>query len=142
MHYNLKPREKPVSPCISNSIYFVELFSGSWQFSAAMKKRGFSIFFSVDHEFNTHKMAVATISLNLQKAKSQSLAESMKLKTKPAAIHVGLPCGTRSRARDRPLPQHLKSQLTNPPPLRDAKKLAGVPALGRHPNNANCQRPI
>ena len=93
-----------------------------------MKKRGFSIF-PVDHEFNTHKPAVATISLNLQDPKSQSLVERMLLQTKPAAIHLGLPCGTCSRARDRPLPQHLKSQFTDPPPLRDAQNLLGFPHL-------------
>ena len=93
-----------------------------------MKKRGFSIF-PVDHEFNTHKTAVATISLNLQEAKSQNLVESMILQAKPAAIHLGLPCGTCSRARDRPLPPHLKSQFTDPPPLRDAENLLGFPHL-------------
>ena len=93
-----------------------------------MKKRGFSIF-PVDHEFNSHKTAVATISLNLQDIKNQKLVEDMLLQVKPAAIHLGLPCGTCSRARERPLPQHLKDQFSDPPPLRDAQHLLGFPHL-------------
>ena len=91
-----------------------------------MKKRSFSTF-PVDHEFNTHKPAVATISLNLQDPKSQGLVECMLLQTKP--IHLGLPWGTCSRARNRPLPQHHKLQFTDPPPLRDAQNLLGFPHL-------------
>ena len=97
-----------------------------------MRKRGFSVF-PVDHEFNTHKTAVSTISLNLQDPKSQALVESMVIQTKPAAIHLGLPCGTCSRARDKPLPAHLKAQFHDPPPLRDAHNLLGFPTLtGTH----------
>ena len=118
----------PVSPCRTNSFYFVELFSGSGHLSAAMKRRGFSVF-PVDHEFNTHKTAVSTISLNLQDEKSQQLVESMITQIKPAAIHLGLPCGTCSRARDKPLPEHLRAQFHDPPPLRDANNLLGYPHL-------------
>ena len=93
-----------------------------------MKQRGFSVF-PVDHEFNTHKTAVSTISLNLQDVKSQQLVESMITQTKPAAIHLGLPCGTCSRARDKPLSAHLKAHFHDPPPLRDANNLLGYPNL-------------
>ena len=106
----------------------MELFSGSGHLSAAMKKRGFSVF-PVDHEFNTHKTAVSTVCLNLQDAKSQALVESMVTQTKPAAVHLGLPCGTCSRARDKPLPPHLRTQFHDPPPLRDANHLLGFPTL-------------
>ena len=93
-----------------------------------MKRRGFSVF-PVDHEFNTHKTTVSTISLNLQDVRSQQLVESMITQTKPAAIHLGLPCGTCSRARDKPLPEHLRAQFHDPPPLRDANNLLGYPGL-------------
>ena len=97
-----------------------------------MKKRGFSVF-PVDREFNTHKTAVSTISLNLQDQKSQALVESMVIQIRPAAIHLGLPCGTCSRARDKPLPAHLKAHFHDPPPLRDAHNLLGFPTLtGTH----------
>ena len=68
---------------------------------------------------------MSTISLNLQDQKSQALVESMVIQTRPAAIHLGLPCGTCSRARDKPLPAHLKAQFHDPLPLRDAHNLLG-----------------
>ena len=49
----------------------------------------------------------------------------MVIQTRPAAIHLGLPCGTCSRARDKPLPAHLKAQFHDPLPLRDAHNLLG-----------------
>ena len=85
--------------------------------------------FPVDHEFNTHKTAVSTACLNLQDAKSQALVESIVSQTKPAAVHLGLLCGTCSRVRDKPLPQHLRAQFHDPPPLRDANNLLGFPTL-------------
>jgi len=93
-----------------------------------MKKTGFSVF-PVDHEFNTHKTAVSTVCLNLQDPNSQALVEAMVSQTKPAGVHLGLPCGTCSRARDKPLPQHLRAQFHDPPPLRDANNLLGFPTL-------------
>ena len=118
-----------VSPCISNSrLFFVELFSGSGKLSEAMRKRGFAIF-PVDHEFNTHRTAVSTVNLNLQDTRCQTLVESMLQTARPAGVHLGLPCGTCSRARDKPLPRHLQSQFHDPPPLRDANNLLGFPYL-------------
>ena len=115
-------------PCNNNSFYFVELFSGSGKLSAAMRKRGFKIF-PIDHEFNNHRQAVSTIALNLQDEKSQEIVEDMLLTCKPAALHLGIPCGTCSRARDKPLPSHLQQSFKDPPPLRDANNLMGFPYL-------------
>ena len=72
-----------------------------------MRKRGFKVF-PIDHEFNSHKQEVSTISLNFQNAKSQQLVEEMILENKPAALHSGVACGTCSRGRDKPLPSHLR----------------------------------
>ncbi len=47
-----------------------------------------------------------------------------------AAVHVALPCGTGSRARERPIPKHLiKQGAPTPRPLRDAQHLLGLPNL-------------
>eukprot|EP00435_Cladocopium_sp_Y103_P042429 s357_g11.t1 len=48
---------------------------------------------------------------------------------RPLSIHLGLPCGTCSRARERELPAHLRDQHSAPPPLRSAQFLMGVPDL-------------
>ena len=93
-----------------------------------MRRRGFKVF-PVDHDFNVHKTAVSTISMNLQDERSQRTVENMLTTTRPAGIHLGLPCGTCSRARDKPLPNHFKGQFRDPPPLRDAFHLLGFDTL-------------
>lgn len=50
--------------------------------------------------------------------------------TAPVAhVHLGLPCGTCSWAREKQLPQHLRSVFSAPPPLRDGAHLFGFPHL-------------
>lgn len=49
---------------------------------------------------------------------------------RPQVIHVALPCGTGSRARERPLPKHLIAQgAPQPRPLRDDRHPLGLPNL-------------
>lgn len=46
------------------------------------------------------------------------------------AVHLGLPCGTSSRARERPISATLKAQgVPQPPPLRSAEFPLGLPGL-------------
>ena len=144
VYHPLKPAHgDPVSPCSHNSFHFVELFSGSGQLSAAMKKRGFPIF-PVDHEFNSHKTAVPTISLNLQDTKNQKLVEDMLLQVRPAAIHLALPCGTCSRARRKALTTTPQRPVLWPSSFEGSATLAGVPALDRYSGHqgADSQWPV
>ena len=48
---------------------------------------------------------------------------------KPMSIHLGLPCGTCSRARERALPSTLQNNFKAPQQLRDATHLLGFPWL-------------
>ena len=112
----------------STAPFFVELCSGSGKLSSAMRARGFRIF-PVDHEFNQHRTHATTVCLDLQKPHDQGVIVNM-LSTAPVAhIHMGLPCGTCSRAREKQLPQHLRSRFAAPPPLRDGVHLFGFPYL-------------
>ena len=46
------------------------------------------------------------------------------------AVHLGLPCGTSSRARELPLPKALRmAGVPEPPPLRSAEFPLGMPNL-------------
>ena len=47
---------------------------------------------------------------------------------RPCYIHMGLPCGTCSRAREKPLPKHLQHRRA-PQPLRSEEHLEGMPSL-------------
>eukprot|EP00435_Cladocopium_sp_Y103_P004637 s5022_g1.t1 len=57
------------------------------------------------------------------------LHKCMVRQLRPLSIHIGLPCGTCSRARERKLPAHLREEHSAPPPLRSAEFLMGVPDL-------------
>ena len=112
----------------STAPFFVELCAGSGKLSAAMKKRGFKVF-PVDHEFNQHQPHATTVCLDLQKPHDQGVLVNM-LSTAPVAhVHMGLPCGTCSRAREKALPRHLSGLFAAPPPLRDGNNLFGFPHL-------------
>ena len=51
---------------------------------------------------------------------------------KPEMVHVALPCGTGSRAREKPIPSHLLKQgAPQPRPLRDECHIMGVPNLSK-----------
>ena len=46
-------------------------------------------------------------------------------------IHLGVPCGTCSHARERALPSKLKGRYSAPQPLRDARHPLGKPGAHR-----------
>ena len=93
-----------------------------------MREAGLTTY-SIDHEHNRHQPKVAMILADLTQEHSQKTALDMVRQLRPIGIHLGLPCGTCSRARDRQLPEHLRSQHTAPPPLRSAEHLMGLPHL-------------
>ena len=108
---------------------FVEVFAGCCQLSVSMQQAGFRSI-PVDSPKNKHKprCQVFLLDLNLESAR-RDLVQLLK-DQHVAAVHVALPCGTGSRARERPIPQHLiKQGAPTPRPLRDAQHLLGLPNL-------------
>ena len=61
----------------------------------------------VDYQFNKRDIRVERMSLDLTTDEGQSCLMKLLTELKPAAIHVALPCGTGSRARERPIASHL-----------------------------------
>ena len=60
----------------------------------------------------------------------QSILMEILSSKRLAAIHFGLPCGTASTARDRPISQELQRQgVPSPAPLRSAEYLLGIPGI-------------
>ena len=120
-----------VSPC--NAV-FMEFCAGSGNLSSAMREAGFTIY-SIDHEHNRHQPKVALILQDLTDEYAQRTALDMVDQLHPLSIHLGLPCGTCSRARERQLPVHLRETHSAPPPLRSAQHLMGFPGLSTANNN-------
>ena len=106
----------------------MEFFSGSAGLSFEVRRAGFNVL-AVDHDRNRHRPKVAQVSLDLTSDDSQGIALQMLKRIRPLAVHLGLPCGTCSRAREKPLPKHLQQNHSDPKPLRDAQNLLGFPGL-------------
>ena len=84
----------------------------------------------VDAPFNPHRTRKSVFALDLSDTAGQATLLSMIQALPIRYIHFALPCGTFSRARDKPLPKHITDRgVKSPPPLRDAAHLSGLPHL-------------
>ena len=84
----------------SNRPLFVEIFAGKGSLSRAMVQAGFSVL-SLDHENNG--AVVPLVMLDLTTPSGVKILWDILASPSLMAIHLGLPCGTASRARDRPV---------------------------------------
>ena len=113
---------------------FIELFAGRGSFSKSMIQAGFEVI-SIDHE--VIQPLAPIVSLDLSSKDGQSILWQIVESPRLFAIYLGLPCGTSSRARDKPVPQSLRHQgAPSPAPLRSAKHPLGLPSL----SGTNLQR--
>ena len=127
------PPEPPAgvsAPAPSSSCpLFVEVFAGCARLSAEFAAAGFHVL-AVDGPHNKHKPLHQVWTLDLTLKTCQELLVQRLLASDVLLIHVGLPCGTGSRARERPLPEHvLASGVEQPRPLRSSDHVLGVPNL-------------
>ena len=105
----------------------MEVFSGRASFSRAMIQAGFEVV-SVDHEVDAPFAPV--VSLDLSTKSGQSILMEILSSKRLVAVHFGLPCGTASKARDRPISQELQRQgVPSPAPLRSADYPLGIPGI-------------
>ena len=111
-----------VSPCA------LELFAGSCKLSKCLKSHGFAAF-GIDHQKCKNRVGPCVV-MDLTKKSSRTFIDT-KLRTgKVAAVPMAPPCGTSSRARERPLPKRLKRLgVPEPKPLRSAQHPWGFPWL-------------
>ena len=86
---------------------------------------------SVDHE--SHGAVVPIIALDLTTDSGVTILWQMLESANVLAVHMGLPCGTASLAREKPVAPHLQALgVPNPPPLRSAQFPLGLPNLGAY----------
>ena len=108
---------------------FVEVFSGRASFSRAMLQAGFEVV-SVDHEVEVDAPFAPVVSLDLTTKSGQSILMEILSSKGLVAVHFGLPCGTASKARDRPISQELQRKgVPSPAPLRSADYPLGIPGI-------------
>ena len=85
-------------------LLFVEVFAGSAKLSSTAYERGFRTL-AIDHGGNQHEPhhEIAIYDLTSHAAQSQLLGALED--DIPSAMHMAPPCGTCSRAREKPLPE-------------------------------------
>ena len=101
-------------------------------FTAFFRQMGVAAF-GVDHGKNRFKRRAPTLVFDLSTQAGVDAVVSLLDEYNVVYVHAGVPCGTCSRARERPLPAHLKrAGAPEPRPLRNARYPMGVPGLRPH----------
>ena len=117
-----------------NSIFIgelltIEVCSGCGILSAHLRDAGFDIL-PIDHAGNKHQAFVKYFQLDITESENQSLLMSLVETSYVFYIHGAPPCGTSSRAREKPLPASLKAMgAFEPKPLRSAQHVRGLPTF-------------
>ena len=105
------------SPCYAA---MVELSCGSAVLSASAAAVGLHAY-PVDHASNKFTPFLAPLNVDLGSPEGRTWAKALISLIRPVWLRVGMPCGTGSRARDRPVPRRLQAEgAPAPRPLRSA----------------------
>ena len=106
----------------------MEVCCGGASLSRAFLDSGFQVL-SVDHIVLPEAKAPVTV-LDLTCQPHQTILLDIVASHTPDYLHFGLPCGTASRARDKPVAQSLQRMgAPNPPQLRSAQFPLGNPDI-------------
>jgi len=97
----------------------LEIFCGCARLTASFIKQGVKAL-GIDHAQNRHRTEGPCLNLDLTKPPEQDkLLNLIAEGSDVCMVWLAIPCGTFSRARERPLPRHLRQQgVPNPQPLR------------------------
>ena len=119
---------KPQSQASARPLFY-ELFAGSAKLSLAARQAGFGVV-AIDHSYNKHVPCVPLCLLDLTSQAAQQCLMSRWDSAPPAFVHIGLPCGTSSLAREKPIAAHLRAAgAPTPQPLRSVAFPLGLPHL-------------
>ena len=123
-------REFSYTGAPSSSTICIELRAGCARLSRCLKNKGFCTI-SIDHSKNRHQAQHPTINLDL--ASGDCFVQLLSLLESQGTvvyIHAAPPCGTCSRARNRRIAFHLRTQgAPDPKPLRSERWPQGLPEL-------------
>ena len=128
LDFECKASEAPVNePAQSRPIVFIEACAGCAILSSIAVKRGFHVL-PFDCSRNRHRPFCALFEFDLSAPYALEILVKLCDDFHIAAVHIGLPCGTCSKARGIPLADGSQG----PPPLRDFEFLHGFPNLRPH----------
>ena len=106
----------------------IEACCGCARLSATLKKDGFDVdILPLDCEGNRHRPLATVVSLDVRKPASWEFLQTCVLTNRVFHFHGAPPCGTASRARDRPMSSTEWGR--GPPPLRSERYPQGFPWL-------------
>ena len=111
-----------VMPTLREAPLFIEACCGCALLSASVSQMGFDTL-PIDFHGNKHRPFVHVIELDLRKQSTWTFLEHLVLTRRPFHFHGAPPCGTASRARDKPL----SDDQHGPPPLRSEEYPMGFP---------------
>ena len=113
-----------ISDCLT-----IELCAGSAGLSSSLRSCGFQVL-PVDHKSNRHIPKVSCVNIDLTNKSAISILIAVVNHSNAVYVHCAPPCGTSSRARERPVAKHLiQMGAPNPRPLRSDEFPAGLPGL-------------
>lgn len=113
-------------PKLNDELVFVELCAGSAILSATAQSCGFLVL-PIDCKRNRHRPFTKLINLDLTSDNAWKFLEFVRDNSSVVAWHMGLPCGTCSRAREIPLAHGERG----PQPLRNEQFPMGVPWMNQ-----------
>ena len=113
----------------NSACYTVELCAGSAGLSCSLAEAGFSTL-AVDHGSNSHKPRSPCVNFDLSQDSGWKLLYDLLEADNLLYVHGAPPCGTASRAREKPVPAYKVAMgAPNPPPLRNDAFPEGLPGL-------------
>ena len=109
--------------CNSEQLMFIEIFAGTAVLSHAAREAGFMTLSFDRTTERTPKVAMTILDLT-KESDTEVLVQTM-VSGNIAAVHFAPPCGTASKAREKPLPASMKHIQADP--LRSDEHLFGLP---------------
>ena len=112
----------------------LEVCCGSAGLSLELAALGWVVF-ALDKDCLIHSTSITPITADVRHESVRKELLAMAHHPDLKFVHMAPPCGTASRARDRPVAQHLRDRgFPNPPRLRSLDHPLGLPDLDRlHP---------
>ena len=112
-----------------SELFIVEVGAGTAGLCSEARARGFDAI-PIDNKFNRHVQKVKCILIDVGSDEGLELLLQLLDSQFLLAVHIAPPCGTASRARERPLSAELQKRgFRGPPPLRSAAFPGGMPGL-------------